>query len=153
MAVPHTDMYVCVCRLLQDHHSLQSRADCCAVCRLFHSPLPAHRRESSPYRRYSVCTSVHGILIDWQLKYHTAASIPCDVWIRSVPLWHICLCVALSLHSSWIGCQPRHTVTLVVVYRNSSSLIYFCTFSCKYSVKLSTEQQETTSGWLSCCLY
>lgn len=32
-------------------------------------------------------------------------------------LWRldICLCVALSLHSSWTGCQLGHTVTLVVV--------------------------------------
>lgn len=35
----------------------------------------------------------------------------------------ICLCVALSLHSSWTGCLLRHTVTLVVV-RDRSSLIY-----------------------------
>lgn len=38
-------------RLLQDHHSVQSRSDRSAVCRLFHSPLPAYRRKSSPHRR------------------------------------------------------------------------------------------------------
>lgn len=32
-------------------------------------------------------------------------------------MWHvnICLCVALSLYSSWTGCQLRHTLILVVV--------------------------------------
>lgn len=45
-----------VCRLLQNHHGVQSRSDCSVVCRLFHRPLPAHRRKSSPYRRYSVGT-------------------------------------------------------------------------------------------------
>ena len=52
VTVPSNYLYVCVCRLLQDHHSVQSRSDRCAVCRLLHSPLPAHWRESSPYRRY-----------------------------------------------------------------------------------------------------
>lgn len=46
-----TNICVCICRLLQDHHSVQSCSDCRAVCRLFHSPLPAHRREGSAYRR------------------------------------------------------------------------------------------------------
>lgn len=38
-------------RLLQDHHSVQPRSDCGAVCRLFHGPLPAHGGESSTDRR------------------------------------------------------------------------------------------------------
>lgn len=45
-------LYGCqMSRLLQDHHGVQSRSDCSAVCRLLHSALPAYRRESSPYRR------------------------------------------------------------------------------------------------------
>lgn len=57
--VPSTDLCVCaLCRLLQDHNGVQSRSDCSAVCRLFHGPLPAHRRESSSDRRYTT-TPVH----------------------------------------------------------------------------------------------
>lgn len=53
----HLSICVCVCvyRLLQDHHSVQPCSDCSAVCWLFHSPLPAYRRKSSPYRRYTMC--------------------------------------------------------------------------------------------------
>lgn len=48
-----------VCRLLQDHHSVQSCSNGRIVCWLFHSPLSAYGRESSPHRRYGVCTPVY----------------------------------------------------------------------------------------------
>lgn len=51
----HLSIRVCVCRLLQDHHRVQSCSDRSTVCWLFHSPLPANRRKSSPYRRYTMC--------------------------------------------------------------------------------------------------
>lgn len=38
---------------------------------------------------------------------------------------NVCLCVALSSHSSWTGCLLRRTVTLAGSHRNSSSLIHF----------------------------
>lgn len=53
-------LFVCVCRLLQDHHSVQSRSNGRVVCWLFHSPLPAYRREGSSHRRYAECTPHRG---------------------------------------------------------------------------------------------
>merc|ERR550525_1524414 len=37
-------------RLLQDHHRVQSRPDCCCLRWLLHCPLPAHRGQSQADR-------------------------------------------------------------------------------------------------------
>lgn len=100
MAAPLNDRYacVCVCRLLQDHHSVQSRSDCSAVCRLFHSPLPAYRRESAPYRRYTVCAWRRNSLPVTCPKY-TVHIAPSNTQMHTVDVlftaWYFlsCICV------------------------------------------------------------
>lgn len=91
-------MLVCVCRLLQDHHSVQSRSDCSAVCRLFHSPLPAYRRESSPYRRYTVCAWRRNSL-PVRPKYTYSSTYPHNAWIHTVDVlltaWTFLLCICV----------------------------------------------------------
>lgn len=51
-------MFHLFCRLLQDHHGVQSRSDCSAVCRLLHSSVSADGRKGSPDRRYEMTSSV-----------------------------------------------------------------------------------------------
>lgn len=69
---------LCVCRLLQDHHSVQSRSNRRVVCWLFHGPLSAYRRESSSYRRYGVCIPVYLIT---PAQVHRMAAGLCHVFI------------------------------------------------------------------------
>lgn len=56
----------------------------------------------------------------WKMRqmplYSTPHFVKGLVGLLHVADLDICLCVALSLCSWWIGCQLRHTVTLVVVW-------------------------------------